>query len=210
MPNNRMKARHLHLVPCLLLALGCVTTGGTADKPTAFSDSQWVQPSASLATDIAVRAEALPWTHGRDRVDLISWFAMVGEPAYDTLLAFMDDDRPEVVATALAALGATADSRLVPTLRAAEKPEWSPVLKLENARTLVRLGDWEAMPILIDGLENEDHFKRALCAQALFNATRENNGFDPAASLPEREAAVARWRSWWQQRSEDSLLISQL
>jgi HEAT repeat protein len=167
-----------------------------------------VLPSKSLAGDIEARAERLPWTHGRERVDLITWFAMVGEPTYDTLLGYLEDERPEVVATVLAALGATGDSRLVPYLRLAEKPEWPAALKLESARARVRLGDWQAMPALIDGLESGDHFKRALCAQALFEATRENKGFDPGASLPEREAAVDRWRTWWQRRSSDSLLVS--
>lgn len=192
----------------LTLAVSCVTTTNSNDMALDLPKSDWVQPSSSLAADIERHAEALPWTHGRERVDLITWFAMVGEPAYDTLLGFLDDERPEVVATVLAALGATKDSRLVPYLRAAEHEDWSPALKLESARARVRLGDWQAMPVLIDGLESEDHFKRALCAQALYEATAETKGFDAAASLPEREEAVERWRAWWQRRSSDNMLLS--
>ena len=203
------RARLSVVAPLLLLFTACVTTGETASPKPERPQSDWVLPSKSLADDIEAHAEKLPWTHGRERVDLITWFAMVGEPAYDTLLGYLDDSRPEVVATVLASLGATGDSRLVPYLRRAEKPDWPDTLKLESARARVRLGDWEAMPVLIDGLESEDHFKRALCAQALFEATHENKGFDPGASLPEREAAVDRWRSWWQRREADSLLVNQ-
>ena len=199
--------KRLFVASLLALFVGCVSSG---DNPTSESNrrpSNWVIPSTGLARDIALHAEQLPWTHGRERVDLITWFAMVGEPAYDTVLGFLEDDRPEVVGTALAALGATGDSRLVPYLRDAEKGDWSGALKLESARSRVRLGDWEAMPALIDGLESDNHFKRALCAQALIEATHEDKGFDPAASLPEREEAVGRWRSWWEQRSADALLV---
>lgn len=195
------------LLALVALSLGCVTTGDKESSKPERRPSNWVKPASGLESEIAKHAESLPWTHGRDRVDLISWFASVGEPAYDTLLLFLEDERPEVVGTALAALGATRDARLVPYLRDAERASWSGPLRLESARTRVRLGDWEAMPVLIDGLESEDHFKRAMCAQALFEATRENKGFAPGAALPEREEAVARWRTWWQQRSSDGLLV---
>jgi len=204
----RSLQRLLAFAPALLLATACVTTGDTPSPKRELPKSDWVLPSKSLTSDIETHAEALPWTHGRERVDLITWFAMVGEPAYDTLIMNLDDERPEVVATVLAALGATMDSRLVPHLRAAEHEDWSPALKMESARARVRLGDWEAMPALIDGLESPDRFKRALSAQALFEATREDKGYDPSASLPEREQAVERWRTWWQQRSNDNMLLS--
>ena len=210
MPHLHLSLRLFVLVPVLALAAGCVTTGDTPSPKPERRESNWVLPSSALQSDIELHAESLPWTHGRERVDLITWFATVGEPAYDTLLGFLDDDRPAVVATVLAALGATGDSRLVPYLRDAERPSWTEELLLESARARVRLGDWQAMPVLIDGLESEDQFKRALCAQTLFEATREDKGYAPGASLPEREEAVARWREWWQQRSADELLLSRV
>jgi hypothetical protein len=106
----------------------------------------------------------------------------------------------------MAALGATGDSRLVPYIRDAEKPTWEGTLLLESARTRVRLGDWHAMPTLISGLESDEVFVRGLCAQSLYQATKENLGFDAHGSLPEREAAVSRWRTWWDNREGDELL----
>ncbi len=205
-----MKA-HQRLALVGLISIGfatvtsCVTTR-VKQNEIQLPESDWVLPSRALKGDIETQAEALPWTHGRQRIDLISWFAGVGEPAYDTLLGFMSDERPEVVATALAALGATGDSRLVPYLRASENPEWSGKLQLESARARVRLGDWDAMLPLIDGLESEENFVRALCAKSLFEATKEDHGYDAHAALPEREAAVERWRTWWDHRESDELL----
>ena len=183
----------------------CVTTRiKNNEQPRAESD--WILPSRTLHDDIEARAEVLPWTNGRDRIDLITWFASVGEPAYDKLLGFLVDERPVVVTTALAALGATGDSRLVPYIRDAEQPTWEGTLLLESARTRVRLGDWSAMPILINGLESDEVFVRGLCAQSLYQATNEKLGFDAHASLPEREASIARWRAWWETRDSDELL----
>lgn len=184
----------------------CVTTRIQKNEGQPRLESDWILPSRGLHDDIEARADILPWTHGRDRIDLITWFASVGEPAYDKLLGFLEDDRPAVVTTAMAALGATGDSRLVPYIRDAEKPTWEGTLLLESARTRVRLGDWHAMPTLISGLESDEVFVRGLCAQSLYQATKENLGFDAHGSLPEREAAVSRWRTWWDNREGDELL----
>jgi HEAT repeat protein len=136
-----------------------------------------------------------------ERVELIRWFAAVGEAAYPTLLALVLDPRPEVASAALAALGATGDSRLVDPLWNLPWPEAPQVdLALERARTLLRLGDWRMAPPLIDGLRDERLLTRALCAQALFEATRERFGYDPRAEEAEREEAVKRWEYWLWER----------
>lgn len=190
-----------------LLALGACQT--TSSQPNADAgESRWVQATGSLEVELDRQAAALPWTHGRDRVELIAWFAAVGEPAYETLLGFLDDDRPEVIATALAALGATGDARLVQPLREAEAHNWNNALKLESARARVRLGDWNAMPTLITGLEAEEPFVRALCLQALTQATRETKGFDPYGTEAERKAALIRWKEWWRAREKEALLVT--
>jgi len=197
----------LGLVCAGLLASACVTTvkGGGAPAPERHQ-SDWVLPSSALRDDIEQQAAALPYRHGADRLEAIAWFTSVGEPAYDTLLTFLVDDRASVVASALAALGGTRDHRLVPYLQDAERAEWTGTLALEYARTRVRLGDWDAMPVLIGGLESDVKLERALCVETLFEATRERHGFHAGASLPERQAAVERWRGWWERRSADELL----
>jgi len=199
----------LHTAHCLRLGLlafaltaACQTTTPQAEE----AQSRWVRATGSLEVELARQADALPYTHGRERVELISWFAAVGEPAYDILLDFMDDERPQVVATALAALGATGDARLVEPLREAEQAGWGDALMLESARARVRLGDWESMPKLIEGMTSEEPFVRALCAQTITGATGETLGFDPHGNAEGRDQAVERWRAWWQNRQNDDLL----
>jgi hypothetical protein len=189
------------LAALMLLCTACQTA-------TKASERAWLEPSPQLKLKIEEEAQRLPWTHGLDRVQLIHWFASVGEPAYPTLLDMVSDARTDVAGSALAALGATRDSRLVEPLHAIPWPHGpdSQELVLERARTLVRLGDWSVMPILIEGLRDDALMTRALCFQALSEATRERFDYDPRGGDEERAAAVERWQVWWAARSGDPLL----
>jgi hypothetical protein len=184
----------------------CASTQSSADVKT--GEPHWLEPSPALRQRIEDQAKRLPWTHGVERIDLIRWFAGVGEPAYPTLLAMVIDPRKDVAGSALAALGATRDSRLVDELHKLPWPDSqeSNDLALERARTLLRLGDWQMLPMLIDGLRSEDLMTRALCNQALFEATHEKFDFDPKGDAEVREASVQRWEAWWKARSQDPLL----
>lgn len=189
-----------------LVASACSTTRSNV-SPGTPSGSTWLEPSPALREQIADAAKKLPWTHGLERVELVHWFAQVGEPAYPTLLDMVLDPRKDVAGAALAALGATRDSRLVTSLQALPWPKKEDAdLALERARTLLRLGDWQMVPRLIDGLKDERLVTRALCIQALYEATHERLGFDARAEEPERATAVQKWEQWWQERAEDPLL----
>jgi len=197
------------LASLLLLALvGCTSTDGRGDM-VASSEGPWIQASPILLQQIDDEAARLPWTHGFERLEQIRWFASVGEPAYPALLELAADPRDEVAAAALASLGATMDRRLVPYLR---NLPWSPDrsldLRLERARSLVRLGDWKEIPTLIEGLSDERVYTRSLCAEALREATHEQKGYDPRASEELRRTAIDRWREWWLSRNSEGLLGS--
>ena len=191
---------------CGLCAGSCMTTKSSIGD--SHAKSPWLEPSPTLRQRIEDEAKRLPWTHGVERVDAITWFAKVGEPAYPTLLQMVLDPRKDVAGSALAALGATRDSRLVEPLRALPWPagEENSDLAFERARTLLRLGDWEMVPQLIHGLRSAQLVTRALCIQALAESTHERFEYDPRAQDDVREASVAKWESWWQTRSQDPLL----
>lgn len=195
-------------LPLLLVALAgslgsCATTH--ASVPTT---NNWLEASPTLQRRIDDEAKRVPYTHGVERVELIRWFASVGEPAYPKLLELAADSRPDVAIAALAALGATRDSRLVTHLIKISMPDGpdGTDLRLERARTLLRLGDWSTLPTLIEGLRDERMFTRALCSQALTEATHENFGFDPKVEPAQSAEAVQKWADWWKARSADQLL----
>jgi HEAT repeat protein len=190
------------------LLASCASTDRQTSPDGPETDGDWIQASPILQLQIEDEAARLPWTHGFERLEQIRWFASVGEPAYNTLFDLAADPRDDVAAAALAALGATLDNRLVPYV---QELEWSEErhqsdLALERARTLVRLGDWTQIPVLIAGLEDERLYTRSLCLDALKEATRESLGYDPRAEAETRKAAIVRWEQWWSSRSVDGLL----
>lgn len=201
-----MPMRHLPIsaLACLLLLASCATTGGESG-----GDSAWLKPSPNLRRQIEDQITRLPWTHGLERVEQITWFAGVGEPAYPYLLELCADARADVAASAVAALGATGDSRLVEPLR---QVQWSATddkaLRFERARAAIRLGDWSQIGVLVDGLEDESNWVRGLSIVTLREATRIDLGFDANADEPSRSASVKRWREWIARRTDEGIVAS--
>jgi hypothetical protein len=200
-----MSSMRFLFVPLVLAA--CASTREVRDD-SAGTDPRWISATPLLAQQIEDEAARLPYSHGFDRLEQIRWFASVGEPAYPYLLRLATDARDDVAAAALAALGATRDSRLVEPLHeldwTAERCEGD--LGLERARTLLRLGDWSEIPTLVAGLRDQRLFTRSLCLDALKEATHETQGFDPRAEKGEREKAITRWEQWWLQRTGEGIL----
>jgi HEAT repeat protein len=180
----------------LFLAACSSTKDATAGNP---GDGRWIRASPMLEQQIEDAAAQLPWAKGLQRLELIRFFATLGEPAYETLLELAADERTSVAASAYSALGATGDGRLVDAIN--EIPfdaQNAPTdLALERARTLARLGDWRNLPVLIRGLEDERLYTRALCAQALQETTGETIEYDPRASAAQRALGVEAWERWW-------------
>jgi hypothetical protein len=196
----KLSVSHAALVLALTLA-SC--------QSTASHDSDWLEPSPRLANHIEDQVKRMPWCHGQERVELIHWFASVGEPAFPTLLELCLDERPDVAASAVAALGATGDSRLVSVMHGLDWPaSVHPQVVFERARAYLRLGDWSELGLLIDGLEDEELWTRAWCAQALEEVTHQRFDFDPGGTAQERAVAVTDWRDWLAARRDEGILIS--
>lgn len=196
-----MNLRYLGLATLALLA-SCAST------PDA-DEHDWLQPSANLRKQIEDQVTRLPWTHGIERIEQIAWFASVGEPAYPYLLELCSDPRPDVAACAVAALGATGDSRLVDPLHQVQwTTDTAPAVRYERARAYLRLGDWSQIGVLVDGLESDDSWTRALCLASLKESTRIDLGFEPSGEAPGRAEAVVRWRNWIASRQNEGFLAA--
>ncbi len=199
--------KHQRLFALVSSALLLCLASACSSTQSSLGDQEWLKPSPRLRSQIEDAARRLPWTHGMERVEMITWFATVGEPAYPTLLAMVQDPRKDVAGSALAALGATRDSRLVEPLRAVPMPEGEADfdLRLERARALLRLGDWQVVPTLIEGLRDERDITRALSAQTLWESTHEKFGYDANGDIAARNKSIAAWEAWWHDRSQDPL-----
>ncbi|MEO6708186.1 MAG: hypothetical protein ABI054_04865 [Planctomycetota bacterium] len=204
----QFRGAHFLFIALVGLSASCVTTT-EGQQPRKAAVGPWLEPSPVLRQQIEDAAQRLPWTHGRERIEQIHWFATVGEPAYPKLLELVTDPRPDVAGSALAALGATRDSRLVTSLHQIQWSESSPpALRYERARMFLRLGDWHEAPVLITGLRDQTLMMRALCAQALLESTGERLDYD--AKDPEllREQGVLNWEAWWKDREHEGILTA--
>jgi hypothetical protein len=191
----------------LCVVLSCACASSKSAPVVAGGPASWLKPSPLLRQQLDDEAARLPWTRGLERVELIRWFASIGEPAYSKLFELLEDPRQDVAAAAYAALGVTGDKRLVTPLL--EVP-WTDAqkgtdLELERARTLVRLGCWQEIPTLIRGLADERLYTRALCIDALSEATGQTLDFEARGSASSREIARERWERWWLKYSGDPL-----
>jgi hypothetical protein len=203
---------HARLAACLLalVSSACVTsTEGGQELRENVNTTPWLAPSPVLRDQIEDQLERLPWTHGAERVEQIRWLAGVGEAGFSLILPVCLDPRPDVAGAALAALGATGDNRLVVPIRELDWPADETLdkgLRLERARTLVRLGDWSQLSVLVDGLADEEYWTRSWCIQALNEATKRRFEFDPKADAELRAKSVERWREWIESRRVEGIL----
>ena len=62
------------------------------------------------------------------------------------------------------------------------------------------------MPVLIHGLGAEQVYTRALCAEALREATGQHMDYNPSDDSYDREKAIERWERWWLARGGEGLL----
>ncbi len=62
---------------CAGFLLSCVSSTGNTQQDL----GPWVLPSPSLRQQIDQQSARLPWSRGLERVEIIRWFAGVGEPA---------------------------------------------------------------------------------------------------------------------------------
>jgi len=65
-------------------------------------------------------------------------------------------------------------------------------------RALAKIGDRKATPRLIDLLEHSNAEIRSEAATALRFLTRAMHGYDARGSVKDRDAAILRWRRWWE------------
>jgi hypothetical protein len=70
-------------------------------------------------------------------------------------------------------------------------------VRYESAVGLAARGNWDVLPILIGGLEQQDSGIRFRCNEQLVATTSRDFGFPIDGSTEQRKAAVDRWKQWY-------------
>lgn len=195
------------------VALACSSSPERPAKASARpkpEEMTWIQASPNLEREIEQHIAQVPYLQKPDDfLREVDWFVRVGEPAYETLLDVVRDPDPKVAGFALTVFAAKGDARVVPHLASIPWPEGGTQeqnqLRYERARCHVKLGDWEPMSILVEGLDDENLWNRAQCFKALRDETGVTFDYHPRLEGAEREASLVRWRAWLVERNLDPL-----
>lgn len=90
----------------------------------------------------------------------------------------------------------------VPIPQGFDSPE--PGARISAAVEAAETNDTDAIPDLIVLLDSDDPATRLVAIRSLERLTGETLGYDYAAPVSERDAAVGRWVEWSRQRSDEA------
>ncbi|MAE93837.1 MAG: hypothetical protein CL910_04190 [Deltaproteobacteria bacterium] len=193
-----LKNAALLLVPIMLLS-ACVAV---VEDGQASSDQPKKTTLGRAQGVVQKRIDRLRFEYGKALLasiqEIISFKAIALEPIRATLPGADARTRANLI-YALGYIGGTDAHRLVANFTKDE----SEVVRYESAAALMGMGDWSAVPVLIGFLENGNRRFRYKAWQVLQTSTRQKFGYDFDAVQTEREPALARWRSWWNNRRQE-------
>ena len=95
-------------------------------------------------------------------------------------------------------VGATGCSLAPKTFRSISHP--APLVRARSVRLSERLPDGQAVPALVDRLDDPDPVVRLAAHHELKRRTGQDFGFVPWDDPEPREKAVSRWRGWMSER----------
>ena len=152
----------------------------------------------------ARKAEALHWWRSTD--------GFIDEGLLESVLASpagVDPDVRTEIARVLFSIGTRrslqAQRRLAGTVGVAEDPGGAqPQIACTAINHLGRAGFEEAVPELLQALQDPSREVRACAADSLARLSGREFEFDATVDSPANLEAIARWRAWWQERGTGS------
>jgi HEAT repeat protein len=192
-----MRITHLFLAALALSSLisGCASTGG----------ERYLEASPALQKEIDERIANIQFLRGKELYQSLGRLNWIGEPAIPSLLDALGHDDAKTRGAAAFVLGEIRDGRVVPRLRKSLRDP-SAEVRYEVAASLVTIGDWDAMPVLIEGLDDPLAINRRRCIQVLKAKVGEDFGFAFDGPLQERKEAIQKWSDWWKASRGGDLL----
>ncbi len=122
---------------------------------------------------------------GQDYLDLLKeWKLNLSAPPNATLVAQLERE---------------AGAALLKTLKATKKGKW---LRLGSAVALGELRHADAVPTLIDVLQDKKESLRAASGEALHKITGQSFDFDAAMQKQERRNVQRKYEAWWKANEE--------
>jgi HEAT repeat protein len=125
-----------------------------------------------------------------------------GGPLWEKWLADLASPDSGTRWQAVQSLGGTHDPLVVPHI-VPMLEDTDIFVRMASCRHLGDLGSVEAIPALIDTLEDEEASVREAAIVALRTLSGQAIPFDPGARDGERAKRVKAWRDWWEDAAKD-------
>ena len=181
---------------CLALATGCKSNSSSA----LTKHPEYPRLRKEMAETVAIirKSEGLPLYRALRKLVAYDLFAL------DVAKEMLEDPNARIRSNAVWVLGQIPpdpsfpeeSAELVDSLEDALE-DMNRLVRYEAACALLLRNDWNVIPLLLRGLEDEDAAVRMSCHDVLRMATSENFGFRADDPLDRRQDAVARWRGWY-------------
>ncbi len=163
--------------------------------PTAKAARKYNQGTAKQQQAIAELIDQIPAARGAQRIEIGRMIVAFGEPAMPQLVAALGDPSSDTRSTAAWCLGFLGDPRAADALYTATR-DCDKFVRLEAASSLLKIRDTRGLDVIVSGLDDGDPRVRAKCIGLLEQMTGETFDFRADLGPTDRQAAVARWRSW--------------
>jgi len=178
----------------------CVTVDDKGNQITSEEATDDTGPL--LKKQISKRIDGLKYQRGVALLDSLNWLILYGEYAVPQLLEGLEDPDPRTRSYCAYVLGEIGNDSVVKDLRATLEAEDHKLVRYEIAASLVTLGDWGQLGVLISGLNEQSKLFRYKCFEILRKNLNLTFGYDPESPAEERALAVQKWVVWWERNRE--------
>lgn len=139
--------------------------------------------------------EEMRYMRGQELLSRMNYLLSLGADVAPELQECSNSDDWLVRSSVMWIFGALGDRRNLPYVQA-RLTDANSTVRYQAAATLVKLGDPQGFPLLVEGLADDEITTRFKCFQALKTATGRDFGYAHDGAPDERRQAVARWLDW--------------
>ena len=159
--------------------------------------TEYQKPSPLLEQEIRDRVAALEFESGTTLVHNQRRLVYIGDPAIPFLLTGLRHTSRLVRGSCAYVLGGIRDLRTLSDLRDVAEDDDVAEVRYEAAAALVAIGDKKhGIPVLIEGMEDQDIRCRYKCFEVLRQQTALTFGYAHDGDAASRAAAVEKWKAW--------------
>jgi len=149
-----------------------------------------------LRKEIAKVVERLPYDKDIDLYNDQQLLVTFGDYAAEPMIDCLKHSNQDVRSSAIYVLGQIECLDAVDDITKLLDDD-NKFVRYEAARTLLKLGIYNSIPTLIDGLDDDSVHIRNQCYGALNRKTGETFNYSVKAERVERLKAIRQWELWW-------------